>query len=221
MTIAKHTFRQLFIEDLGHEEPTVLLTNQRTRPVKQLITRYAQRMLIENALSDAVRFFHVNALSSAVAMKVDFDLALLVIASGLYRRLATAHAWLRRGTGPTDLPRPPRHASDGQGHAHAGPGDLPPPRTPAHRARLDDLRRDAHGPVVERASLVFSSDGAKVREFPQAWKSRLESAQEIHQVLFLGIREFEAKRLLVVLDDAGKRGLRAVVKVRRAGREVA
>lgn len=88
VTIAKHSFRQLFIEDLGHEEPTILLTNQRKKPVKQLITRYAQRMLIENALSDAVRFFHANALSSSVAMKVDFDLALLVIASGLYRRLA-------------------------------------------------------------------------------------------------------------------------------------
>jgi hypothetical protein len=88
VTIAKRSFRQLFVEDLGHEEPTILLTNQRTRPVKQLITRYAQRMLIENALSDAVRFFHAHALSSSVAMKVDLDLALLVIASGLYRRLA-------------------------------------------------------------------------------------------------------------------------------------
>ena len=45
-------------------------------------------MLIENALSDAVRFFHMNALSSAVGMEVDFDMALLVIASGLYRLLA-------------------------------------------------------------------------------------------------------------------------------------
>ena len=89
VTIAKHSFRQLFIEDLGHEEPTVLLTNQHGKPAKQLITRYAQRMLIENALSDAVRFFHANALSSSVAMKVDFDLALLVIASGLYRGLAS------------------------------------------------------------------------------------------------------------------------------------
>jgi hypothetical protein len=45
-------------------------------------------MLIENALSDAVRFFHLNALSSAVGLKVDFDMALLVIASSLYRLLA-------------------------------------------------------------------------------------------------------------------------------------
>lgn len=80
-------FRQLFIKDLGHEEPTILLANSK-RTTKQLILRYAQRMLIENALSDAVRFFHMDALSSTVGMKVDFDMALLTIASGLYRLLA-------------------------------------------------------------------------------------------------------------------------------------
>jgi transposase len=88
VTLAKRPFRQLFIGDLGHEEPTILLTNQTKTSAKRLITRYAQRMLIENALSDAVRFFHMNALSSAVALKVDFDLALLVMASALYRRFA-------------------------------------------------------------------------------------------------------------------------------------
>ncbi len=83
-----HPFRQLFIRDLGHEQPTILLTNQARTSVVTLITRYAQRMLIENSLSDAVRFFHMNALSSTVGLKVDFDMALLVIASGLYRLLA-------------------------------------------------------------------------------------------------------------------------------------
>jgi len=86
--LAGCNFRQLFIQDLGHDEPTVLLTNQRRTSAKKLITRYAQRMLIENALSDAVRFFHMDALSSAVGLKVDFDMALLVVASGLYRLLA-------------------------------------------------------------------------------------------------------------------------------------
>jgi hypothetical protein len=81
------TFRQLFIQDLGHEDPTILLTNSMATP-KQLITRYAQRMLIENALADAVRFFHADALSSAVGFKVDYDMALLVVASGLYRLMA-------------------------------------------------------------------------------------------------------------------------------------
>ncbi|HTZ40459.1 MAG TPA: hypothetical protein VMB77_09890 [Syntrophales bacterium] len=80
-------FRQLYIQDLGHDQPTILLTNDPQSFVK-LITRYAQRMLVENAISDAVRFFHMDALSSAVGLKVDFDMALLVMASGLYRRLA-------------------------------------------------------------------------------------------------------------------------------------
>ena len=71
--------------DLGHDEPTILLTNERRTSPKALITRYAQRMLIENALSDAVRFFHMDALSSAVGLKVDFDMTLLVVASGLCR----------------------------------------------------------------------------------------------------------------------------------------
>jgi hypothetical protein len=83
-----HRFRQLFVLDLGHELPTILLTNQHRTSAAALITRYAHRMLIENSLSDAVRFFHLDALSSAVGLKVDFDMALLVIASGLYRLLA-------------------------------------------------------------------------------------------------------------------------------------
>jgi len=88
ISLAGREFRQLYVQDLGHDQPTVLLTNQKQTSAKQLITRYAQRMLIENALSDAVRFFHMDALSSAVGLKIDFDMALLVVASGLYRLLA-------------------------------------------------------------------------------------------------------------------------------------
>jgi transposase len=88
ITLAGASLRQLFIQDLGHDEPTILLTNDRKSTAPKLITRYAQRMLIENALSDAVRFLHMNALSSTVGLKVDFDMSLLVIASGLYRLLA-------------------------------------------------------------------------------------------------------------------------------------
>jgi hypothetical protein len=45
-------------------------------------------MLIENALADAVRFFHIDALLSSVGFKVDFDMALLVVTSGLYLLMA-------------------------------------------------------------------------------------------------------------------------------------
>jgi len=82
------SFRQLFIKDLGHDEPTILLANDKNASARQLVARYAKRMLIENALADAVRFFHIDALSSAVGFKVDFDMALLVLASGLYRLMA-------------------------------------------------------------------------------------------------------------------------------------
>ena len=71
--------------DLGHEEPTLLLTNQLTRSPAKLIGRYAQRMLIENNIEDGIDFFHMDALSSAVAMKVNCDLQLTLMASSLYR----------------------------------------------------------------------------------------------------------------------------------------
>jgi len=82
------TYRQFFVHDLGHDEPTILLTNDASSTARNLIARYAKRMLIENALADAVRFFHIDALSSSVGFKVDFDMALLVLASALYRLMA-------------------------------------------------------------------------------------------------------------------------------------
>ena len=79
--------RQLTIADLGHEEPTLLVTNQLQRSAVHLIGRYAQRMLIENNIADSIDFFHMDALSSAVPLKVDCDLQLTLMASGLYRLL--------------------------------------------------------------------------------------------------------------------------------------
>jgi hypothetical protein len=86
--------RQLTVADLGHEEPTLLLTNQLTRSAAHLIGRYAQRMLIENNIEDGIDFFHMDALSSAVAMKINCDLQLTLMASSLYRLLG-----LRIGNG--------------------------------------------------------------------------------------------------------------------------
>ena len=80
--------RQVTITDLGHEEPTVLLTNNFESECPALVTRYAQRMLIENGISEAIQFFHLDALSSMVGLKVDFDLQITVMASTLYRLMA-------------------------------------------------------------------------------------------------------------------------------------
>ena len=80
--------RQVIVTDLGHEEPTILLTNQLARTASKLVGRYAQRMIIENSIADGIDFFHMDALSSAVAMKVNCDLQLTLMASSLYRLLA-------------------------------------------------------------------------------------------------------------------------------------
>ena len=79
--------RQLTVADLGHEEPTFLVTNQLHRAASTLIERYAQRMVIENSIADGIDFFPMDALSSAVAMKITCDLQLTLMASSLYRLL--------------------------------------------------------------------------------------------------------------------------------------
>jgi hypothetical protein len=81
--------RQLAILDLGHEEPTLLVTNQLRRSPAKLIARYAQRMVIENSIAEGINFFHMDALSSAVPMKVNCDLQLTIMASSLYRLLGS------------------------------------------------------------------------------------------------------------------------------------
>src|SRR6266446_119118 len=49
-----HTFRQMFIEDLGHDEATILVTNDR-RGAAAVITRYAQRTASDSAFSMSMR----------------------------------------------------------------------------------------------------------------------------------------------------------------------
>src|SRR5213592_4534753 len=80
--------RQVTVTDLGHEEPTILLTNNVDIKCPSLVTRYAQRMLIENGISDAIQFFHLDALSSMIGLKIDFDLQITLMAAALYRLMA-------------------------------------------------------------------------------------------------------------------------------------
>ena len=53
-----------------------------------LVDRYARRMVIENTIADAIDFFHMDALSAAVPLKVQLDLQVTLMASTLYRILA-------------------------------------------------------------------------------------------------------------------------------------
>lgn len=82
------SIRQLAVSELGHDKPTLLLTNQTHETPTRLVDRYARRMLIENAIAQAIDLFHMDALSAAVPLKIDVDLQLTVMAATLYRLLA-------------------------------------------------------------------------------------------------------------------------------------
>jgi hypothetical protein len=139
VALAGKSFRQISIRDLGHDEPTLLLTNDPHTSAPKLITRYARRMLIENALSDAVRFFHIDALSSAVGLKVDFDMTLLVVASGLYRLMA------KRMRGYADAQAR---------HIFRDLIDTPADVTVADKEIVVRFHRRAHLPIIQASGLL-------------------------------------------------------------------
>jgi hypothetical protein len=79
--------RQIAVRGLGHQHPTLILTNDRTSPPKKVVGRYAKRMRIEQRLAESIRSFHLDALSSAVALNVDLDTTLTVWAAATYDHL--------------------------------------------------------------------------------------------------------------------------------------
>jgi transposase len=85
------TVRQLAVAGLGHDEPTILITNDLTSPAKKIIESYARRMNIEQRLAEAIRSFGLDALAGAVPLNVDLDVVLSVLAhtvcAALRRRL--------------------------------------------------------------------------------------------------------------------------------------
>lgn len=85
------TVRQLAVAGLGHDEPTIMITNDRDAGAKALIERYAGRMNIEQRLAEAIRSFGLDALAGAVPLNVDLDVVLSVLAhtlcTALRRRL--------------------------------------------------------------------------------------------------------------------------------------
>ena len=98
-----------------------------------------QRMLVENEISEAIRFFHMDALSSSVGLKVDFDMALLVIASGLYRVLARR----MRGYADSQAAHLFRDIVDTPAEVHITPSEV-----------TVEFHRRAHLPIILASGLV-------------------------------------------------------------------
>jgi len=80
--------RQIIIRGNGREEPAFLITNDRTALAELVVSDYARRWRVENVISEAVKFFNLNALSSPILVKVHFDVLTTMIADTLYSMLA-------------------------------------------------------------------------------------------------------------------------------------
>jgi hypothetical protein len=83
--------RQLAVTGLGHDQPTLLITNRPALPARQVIQSYARRMNIEQRLAEAIQSFSLDALAGAVPLNIDLDVVLSVLAhticAALRRRL--------------------------------------------------------------------------------------------------------------------------------------
>jgi transposase len=81
-------FRQLIVKDHGRAKPTFVISNNEKVKSVDLLTIYARRWHIENKLSDIVKFFNLNTLSSPIMIRIHFDLLWTIIADTLYLLLA-------------------------------------------------------------------------------------------------------------------------------------
>lgn len=81
------SIRQLAVEGLGREKPTLFLSNHFQETARNLIIRYAGRNRVEDGLGISVNFFHLDCLASEVRLNVDLDATLTVLANGCYRWL--------------------------------------------------------------------------------------------------------------------------------------
>ena len=72
--------RQVVVKGNGREKPSFIITNDFEMPLELL--------RVENGIAEAVKFFHLNALSSPILVKVHFDVVMTMIADTLYSMLA-------------------------------------------------------------------------------------------------------------------------------------
>lgn len=83
------TIRQVAATGLGHDHPTLFLSNDFQTSPRELIMNYAGRNGVEDNLGSSVNFFHLDCLCSEVRLNVDLDVVLTVLANGCYRWLAS------------------------------------------------------------------------------------------------------------------------------------
>jgi transposase len=125
--------RQIIVRGNGREEPAFLITNDSTAPAERIVSDYARRWRVENVISEAIKFFNLNALSSPILVKVHFDVLMTMIADTLYSMLAQK----LRGFEQCDAQKIYRHFVRGKADVEITDGEV----------RVTYPRR-AHNPIL-------------------------------------------------------------------------
>ena len=128
--------RQVVMRGNGHQKPTFLISNDIDSPVERIVGDYARRWRVENVISEAVKFFNLNALSSPILTKVHFDVIMTMVADTLYSMLAGK----LRGFEYCDAARVYRHFVKGKGQVTLSSDRL-----------VVSLPRRAHNPILRNA----------------------------------------------------------------------
>ena len=103
--------RQVIIRGNGREKPTFLISNDFETDVEILVGNYSRRWRVENVISEAVKFFNLNLLSSPILIKVHFDVVMTMIADTFYSMLTKK----LRGFEDCDAPKVYRDFVRGKG----------------------------------------------------------------------------------------------------------
>src|SRR5258708_2614472 len=130
--------RQLIMKGNGREEPAFFITNDDDASTSDIILRYTKRWRIENSIEEAVSFFNLNALSSPILIKIQFDVVLTMIADTLYYHLARQ----LRGFEDCDAERIFRHFVDSSAKIKVSGDEI-----------LVQYPLRAHSPVLRSAGL--------------------------------------------------------------------
>jgi hypothetical protein len=125
--------RQVIVRGNGHEKPTFLISNDFDAHLESLVGNYARRWRVENGIAEAVKFFHLNAISSPILTKVHFDVALTMLADTLYTMLAHK----LRGFEDCDAPKLYRLFVHGKGTVRVAGSDV-----------TVSFPRRAHNPIL-------------------------------------------------------------------------
>lgn len=112
--------RQLIVRGNGREKPTFLITNDFDTDKALILGNYARRWRVENGIAEAVKFFHLNALSSPILVKIYFDIAMTLIADTLYSMLTKR----LRGFENCDAPKVYRNFIRGKGTVTVNDNDV-------------------------------------------------------------------------------------------------